>query len=95
MTDVVIDLDTPVPSKPAPRQVLLPRLLLLGACALFAAAPAAAPVTVSVAHQLPVPSYCTGAPMPGGRLNIVEGDVYVILDGQNGVVISTGPCPRR
>ncbi|MFC4043451.1 hypothetical protein ACFO1B_33880 [Dactylosporangium siamense] len=95
MTDVVIDLDTPVRPEPAPRQVRLPRVLLLAACALFAAAPATAPVTVSFAHQLPIPSYCTGAPMPGGRLNIVEGDVYVILDGQNGVVISTGPCPRR
>jgi hypothetical protein len=50
---------------------------------------------MSVAQQLPVPSYCTGAPMPGGRLNIVEGDVYVILDGPTRVIISTGPCPHH
>jgi hypothetical protein len=96
MTDIVIDLDTPAPSRPqaVPRRGLS-RAVTVAAFALLAAAPATAPVTASVAHQLPVPSYCTGAPMPGGRLNIVEGGTYVILDGQNGIVISTGPCPRR
>jgi hypothetical protein len=96
MTHVVIDLDTPAPLRPSavPRRGLS-RVASVAVFAVLAAAPATAPVTASVAHRLPFPSYCTGDPMPGGRLNIVEDGTYVILDGQNGIVISTGPCPRR
>ncbi|MEV4510745.1 hypothetical protein AB0K00_17455 [Dactylosporangium sp. NPDC049525] len=97
MTDVVIDLDTPPPASgpsPARGRGAAVRFAAVAAFGLLAAAPATAPVPMSVAHQLPIPSYCTGAPMPGGRLNIVEGGIYVILDGPTRTVISTGPCPR-
>ncbi len=96
MTDVVIDLDTPAPARPpAASRRGITRAATVAAVALLATAPATAPATMSAGHQLRQPSYCTGDPMPGGRLNIVEGGVYVILDGQTGVIISTGPCPRR
>ena len=96
MTDVVIDLDTPVPARPSEaRRRGFSRPATVAVFALLAAAPATAPVSMSAAQRLPVPSYCTGAPMPGGRLNIVEHDVYVILDGTTGVIISTGSCPRH
>ncbi|WP_327004702.1 hypothetical protein OHA72_58385 [Dactylosporangium sp. NBC_01737] len=96
MTDVVIDLDTPVPARPpVARRHGLTRGATVAVFALLAAAPATAPVPVAAAQRLPVPSYCSGDPMPGGRLNIVEGDVYVILDGPTRVVISTGRCPHR
>src|SRR3954469_2487727 len=96
MTDVVIDLDTPEPARPpAPRRRGSSRVAAVAVFALLAAVPATGPVPVSLAQQLPVPRYCTGAPMPGGRLNILEGHDYVILDGPTGVVISTGPCPHR
>ncbi|MDG6105562.1 hypothetical protein Daura_13550 [Dactylosporangium aurantiacum] len=97
MSDVVIDLDTPAPAAtppPAGRRGWS-RAATVAVFALLAAAPATAPTPMSVAHRLPVPSYCTGAPMPGGRLNIVEGDIYVILDGPTRTVISTGSCPHR
>jgi hypothetical protein len=95
MTDVVIDLDAPAPvAARAARPAAWARIPVLAACVLAAAVPAAAPVPVSFGRRLPVPSYCTGAPLPGGRLNIVEGDVYVLLDGQTGVVLSTGRCPH-
>jgi hypothetical protein len=96
MTGVVIDLDTPPPTRPAGlRRRGFSRAAAVAVFALPAAAPATAPTSVSAAQQIPVHSYCTGAPMPGGRLNIVEGGVYVIVEGATGVIISTGPCPRR
>ncbi|MET7418597.1 hypothetical protein [Dactylosporangium sp. NPDC005555] len=94
MTDVVIDLDAPAP-RTQQRRGVLSRAAAVAVLGLLAAAPATAPVPMAFANRLPVPSYCTGAPLPGGRLNIVEGDVYVLLDGQTGVVLSTGHCPRR
>jgi hypothetical protein len=97
MTDVVIDLDTPPPvagPAPARRRGVPVRVAAVVALGLLAAAPPTAPVPMSVAQRLPVPSYCTGAPMAGGRLNIVEDDVYIILDGPTRTVISTGPCPH-
>lgn len=95
MTDVVIDLDTPPPARPpAARRSGTPRAVLVAFFALLATAPATAPARMSVAQRLPIPSYCTGAPLPGGRLNIVEDGVYVILEGSTGVIISTGPCPH-
>ncbi|MFF5232538.1 hypothetical protein [Dactylosporangium sp. NPDC000521] len=96
MTDVVIDLDIPAPAAVAGsrRRGVLPRIAVLAACVAVAAVPAAAPLPVSVGQRLPVPSYCTGDPLPGGRLNIVQDHVYILLDGQTGVVLSTGRCPR-
>ncbi|MEV0131589.1 hypothetical protein AB0H83_24385 [Dactylosporangium sp. NPDC050688] len=96
MSDVVIDLDTPASAAtPPPAGRGWSRVAAVAVFAVLAAAPATAPMPVSVGHRLPIPSYCTGAPMPGGRLNIVEGDIYVILDGPTRTVISTGPCPHR
>ncbi|GAA1524070.1 hypothetical protein GCM10009827_045630 [Dactylosporangium maewongense] len=92
----MIDLDVPAAATVPPRhrRGVLPRVAVLAACVVTAAVPAAAPVPVSVGQRLPVPSYCTGDPLPGGRLNIVEDHVYILLDGQTGVVLSTGRCPR-
>ena len=97
MSDVVIDLDARAPAATpvsAGRRGWS-RAATVAIFGVLAAVPATAPTPVSVAHRLPIPSYCTGAPMPGGRLNIVEGDIYVILDGPTRTVISTGTCPRR
>jgi len=77
-----------------PRLPLTRAAVLLG-LALLAAAPQAAPARRRYARAMPVPSYCTGAPMPGGRLNILDGDRYIILDGPTKIIISTGRCRRR
>ncbi|MEV4136551.1 hypothetical protein AB0J72_30810 [Dactylosporangium sp. NPDC049742] len=91
----MIDLDVPAATvPPRRRRGVLPRVAVLAACVVTAAVPAAAPVPVSVGQRLPIPSYCTGDPLPGGRLNIVQDHVYILLDGQTGVVLSTGRCPR-
>jgi hypothetical protein len=98
MTDVVIDLDAPTPARAAGdrrRGGVPARAAAVVALALLATVPATAPVPAAFAHQLPAPSYCMGAPLPGGRLSTVEGGVWILLDGQTGVVLSTGRCPHR
>ncbi|GGM70100.1 hypothetical protein ACFFX1_07375 [Dactylosporangium sucinum] len=98
----VIDLDTPaVPAvgrrRPARRAVASApgragRVLALVALAL--AAPPSAPSPVTAARTIPLPSYCTGRPIPGGRLNIVEHGRYIILDATTNTVVGSGACPR-
>ncbi|WP_432972354.1 hypothetical protein [Dactylosporangium sp. CA-233914] len=70
------------------------RAAVLLALGLAAAFPPAAPKPLSEGRPVPLPSYCTGTPIPGGRLNIVRNDTYVILDATTNTVISYGPCPR-
>ncbi|WP_344407484.1 hypothetical protein, partial [Dactylosporangium fulvum] len=60
---------------------------------LAAAAPKGARVVHAAARTLPLPSYCTGRPIPGGRLNIVAGGRYIILDATTNTVVGQGPCP--
>nr|BFE56947.1 hypothetical protein GCM10020063_014730 [Dactylosporangium thailandense] len=100
----VIDLDAaPGPQDPRPAAARVPisrrtpavRLLVMLALALAAGLPqGTAPVPFSGGRPLPLPSYCTGIPRPGGRLNIVRNDTYILLDATTGTVLSTGRCPH-
>ncbi|WP_238010773.1 hypothetical protein KZZ52_39735 [Dactylosporangium sp. AC04546] len=90
----VIDLDAPAaPASPPPRR-RAGRVLAVLALASAAAMPSSAPALVTAAHTIPLPSYCTGVPIPGGRLNIVEHGGYIILDATTNTVVGSGPCPR-
>jgi hypothetical protein len=62
----------------------------------FAAAlpPATALSQLSEGRPIPLPSFCTGAPIPGGRLNIVQDDTFTILDATTNTVVNTGRCPH-
>ncbi|GAA3452922.1 hypothetical protein [Dactylosporangium matsuzakiense] len=53
-----------------------------------------APALLSRGRPVPLPSFCTGTPIPGGRLDIVENDSYTILDATTNTIVNTGPCPR-
>lgn len=94
-----IDLDRPAAAPPA-RAVPLRRasptaraaLLLL--LALAAAAPPAPPALLSIGRRVPLPSYCTGVPIPGGRLDLIHGEHYEILDATTNTVINEGTCPH-
>ncbi|MET7403550.1 hypothetical protein ABZS66_59765 [Dactylosporangium sp. NPDC005572] len=91
----VIDLDAPAApavSPPSPRRA--GRVVAVLALSLAAALPSSAPALVTAAHAIPLPSYCTGVPIPGGRLNIVEHGRYIILDATTNTVVGSGPCPR-
>lgn len=98
MNDIVIDIDLDEPARPAQpptaaRRSPLSRAAVLLVFALAATAPQATPVASTWARRVPLPSYCTGAPMAGGRLNILDGDDYIILDGTTKTIISQGHCP--
>jgi hypothetical protein len=71
------------------------RLAVMLVLAFAAALPRATPPSLlSRARPVPLPSFCTGAPIPGGRLNIVQDDTFTILDATTNTVINTGRCPR-
>ncbi|MGI5242608.1 hypothetical protein [Dactylosporangium sp. CA-139066] len=95
--DVVIDLDRPsAPARAAaprePRRAA--RVALLAVFALAAAVPQGAPRMLSEGRTVPLPSFCTGTPIPGGRLNIIQGDNFIILDATTNTVVNSGRCPH-
>jgi hypothetical protein len=49
----------------------------------------------SAGRGIPLPSYCTGVPIPGGRLNLIHGDEYIILDATTNTIINQGLCPKH
>ncbi|WP_433044595.1 hypothetical protein [Dactylosporangium sp. CS-033363] len=77
------------------RRTATARALVMLALALAVGLPRATPPTPTVqGRTVPLPSYCTGTPIPGGRLNIVQNDTFIILDATTGTVINSGPCPH-
>ncbi|WP_432825108.1 hypothetical protein [Dactylosporangium sp. CA-092794] len=105
MDGVTIDLDRPAPvAADEARGPLLPtlrratpavRAVALVLLALGVAVPQSPAPRLSVGRTVPLPSFCTGTPIPGGRLNLLRGDTYIILDATTNTIISTGPCPHR
>ncbi|WP_426503941.1 hypothetical protein ACPPVO_40850 [Dactylosporangium sp. McL0621] len=107
---IVIDLDddagaagrgTPAPAAARPgrpamgRRTPAVRVLVMLALALAVGLPpGATPSLVSAGRTVPLPSFCTGTPIPGGRLNIVQNDTFVLLDAITGTVINSGRCPH-
>ncbi|MEV6931160.1 hypothetical protein AB0M46_42645 [Dactylosporangium sp. NPDC051485] len=71
------------------------RVALLLALAFAAGLPQAPPALVSAGRPVPLPSFCTGTPIPGGRLNIIRGDTFIILDAITNTVVNEGRCPRH
>jgi hypothetical protein len=98
MEDVSIDLDEPAaaPAPPASVRRVTPiaRTVALLALAIAAGAPQGPPTSASLARTLPLPSYCTGTPIPGGRLNLIQDGRYIILDATTNTIISEGLCPH-
>ncbi|GAA4249780.1 hypothetical protein [Dactylosporangium darangshiense] len=97
--EVVIDLDRPVAAAPRPREPRArsrrgSRVALVGVLALAAFVPQAEPAMLSAGRTVPLPSYCTGTPIPGGRLNIIQGDHFIILDATTNTIVNEGRCPH-
>ncbi|WP_433204126.1 hypothetical protein ACQP00_35355 [Dactylosporangium sp. CS-047395] len=107
--ELFIDLDDPsLPPQhpPAPsaahrarpmmgRRTATARILVMLTLSLAVALPRATPPTpASQGRPVPLPSYCTGTPIPGGRLNIVQNDTFIILDATTGTIINSGRCPH-
>ncbi|MFI5910301.1 hypothetical protein [Dactylosporangium sp. NPDC051541] len=77
------------------RRTPLARIVVMLGLALAVGIPqSTTPTLLSRGRPVPLPSYCTGAPIPGGRLNIVRDDTYIILDATTNTVVSTGRCPH-
>lgn len=102
MEHVSIDLDrfaepgaTGAGRASARRATPLVRIAALLALAIAAGAPPGLPPKVTAARTVPLPSYCTGVPIPGGRLNLLHDGGYIILDAPTDTIISEGRCPHR
>jgi hypothetical protein len=98
-SEVVIDLDQAVAAAPGPREPVArsrrgSRVALVAVLALAAFVPQAEPTMLSAGRTVPLPSYCTGTPIPGGRLNIIQGDHFIILDATTNTIVNEGQCPR-
>ena len=100
LTGVHIDLDRPVADAPAGPRTLSPRtrrgarVAVLAVFALAAGLPQSAPTLLSQGRPVPLPSFCTGTPIPGGRLNIIQGDNFIILDATTNTIVNSGRCPH-
>jgi hypothetical protein len=68
--------------------------LLAAALALTIALPQSEPRLLSQARPVPLPSFCTGTPIPGGRLNIIRDDTFIILDATTNTIVNSGRCPH-